>query len=192
MPYITKAELRNYLGLTGTNHDAVLETLTEAASEACDRFTGRVKASLGAGFLTHSIVSERHWLDHEARLVLEEWPVVSISSATLRGDAITENTDFFLRSDEGIMTFFDGSDHRKKETGPVVITYIAGFSEAPDRVRACCYRLGSYWFTRKDAEGRGALLIGDYQETFRMPEIKDILEEELSTLKLDGIGIGGI
>lgn len=192
MPYITRTELRNYLGITGSNHDSVLDTYIEASSEACDIFTGRVQGILGSGFLTHSISSERHWLINEARVVMEEWPVISISTATLRGQSVVTDTDFFLRNREGIMTFFDGSDHKKKETGPVVITYIAGYVSVPDRVKNCCFRVSSYWFSRKSAEGMGAQLIGDMQETFRLPEVKDILEEELSTLRIDGIGISGI
>lgn len=192
MSYITRTELRNYLGLTGTNHDAILDTYIESASEACDIYTFRTKTTLGSGFLTHSNVTERHWINEEARVVLEEWPVVSISSVTLRGDAVVLDTDYFLRTQEGIMTFFDGSGYRKKETGPIVVSYIAGYPSVPNRVRTVCLRLGSYWFSRKTAEGMGAQLIGDMQETFRLPEVTDLLDEELIRLRLDGIGIGGI
>lgn len=191
MAYISRTELRTYIGLTGTNHDTVLDNFTEAASEACDIFTGRTKGNLGSGFLTHSIVSERHWLRDEARVVLEEWPVVSLSSATLRGDAIVEDTDFFLRDQEGIMTFYTGDGYKKQESGPVVISYVAGFSQVPDRVKTACMRLGSYWFARKQAtEGVGAFLMGDFQQTWRSPEVQDILEEELIRFRLDGISVG--
>lgn len=192
MAYVTRTELRTYIGITGTSHDSILDNFIEAASEACDLHTGRVQGALGAGFLTHSNTNERHWITNEARVVLEEWPVVSITSATLRGSAIVEGTDFYLRDGPGIMTFFEGSSYKKQESGPVAISYIAGYTTVPERVKTCCFRVGAYWFARKGAEGLGAQLIGDMQETFRIPEVKRILEEELSDFTLDFIGIRGV
>lgn len=186
MPYVTRDNLRNYLGITGSEHDEVLDSLIEAASEACDMYTGRINGSLGAGFLTHSVLNEREWLNEQSSYNLDEWPVQSISSISLRGDALTENTDYILKDNTG-QIFFIGSDdeYRTYETGPLKITYVAGFEAAPHRVKLACLRLGSYWFSRKSAEGVGAQLIGDMQETFRVPEVKRILDEELEGFQVD-------
>jgi hypothetical protein len=187
MAYITKGELKTYLGLTGSNFDLTLERLAEASAEACDVHTGRTSGTLGAGFLTHSIVSEKHILDNEPRVLFGEWPVQSVTSATLRGVAITENTDYYLRGQEGILTFIDGSDHPKDELGPVFLNYVAGFNSVPNRVRLACLRISAYWFVRAESEGMGAQLIGDLQETYRIPEVERILDEELRAFKLDTI-----
>lgn len=190
MAYITRTNLRSYIGITGSNYDSILDTFVDAASEACDTFTGRVNSTLGAGFLTHSISNERHWVTNSSRVILKEWPVVSISSITLRGTAVTENNDFFLRKDTGVITFFDGSNRKKVEDGPVFVSYVAGYASVPNAVKQSCLRLGSYWFSRRQGEGMGAQLIGDIQETFRLPESRKILEEDLIDYKLDITNVG--
>ena len=192
MAYVTRTELRTYLGITSSVHDTVLDSYANAASEACDMFTGRINGSLGSGFLTHSIVSERHWITDEAHIVLGEWPVVSITSATLRGDSIVQDSDYFLRTDAGIMTFFVGSESKSRETGSVAISYVAGYESVPESVKNCCCRLASYWFARRQGEGMGAQLIADIQETFRLPESAEILQEEIGRYRLNAFGVGGL
>jgi hypothetical protein len=192
MAYVTRVELRNYIGLTGSQYDSTLDTLADAASAACDVFTGRTKGTNGYGFLTHSNTSEIYFLDNKKHIVLEEWPVVSVSAMTLRGTAQIVDTDYYLKYDSGIVTFFDASGYPYKESGPLVVTYIAGFEELPADVELTCLRVAAYWFARKSTEGVGAQLLSDIQETFRIPEVKRILEEGLSGYTLNAVGIGSL
>lgn len=192
MAYVTRVELRNFIGLTGSTYDSTLDTLADAASVACDTFTGRTKGTLGRGFFTHSNTSEHYFLDSKKHVVLEEWPVQSVSSMTLRGVTQTVNDDYFLRSREGVVSFYDASGYTYPESGPMVVSYIAGFEELPYDVELTCLRVAAYWFARKSAEGLGAQLLSDIQETYRIPEVKRILEEGLSGYKLDAVGIGSL
>jgi hypothetical protein len=192
MAYVTRVELRNHIGLTGSQYDSVLDTLADAASVACDTFTGRTKGARGYGFLTHSNVSEHYFLEQKKHVVLEEWPVQSISSMTLRGVTQTLDSDYFLRDKEGIVAFYDASGYIYPESGPMVVSYIAGFNELPYDVELTCLRVAAYWFARKGAEGLGAQLLSDIQETYRIPEVKRILEEGLSGYVLDAVGIGSL
>ena len=41
MSYTTLAQVKQYLGITGTSEDALLARLIDAASAAIDRYTGR-------------------------------------------------------------------------------------------------------------------------------------------------------
>jgi hypothetical protein len=41
MGYVTLAQVKQYLGITGTSEDALLTRLIDAASAAIDRYTGR-------------------------------------------------------------------------------------------------------------------------------------------------------
>jgi len=192
MAYVTRVELRNYIGLTGSQYDSVLDTIADSASVACDVFTGRTKGALGSGFLTHSNASERHFLENKQHVILEEWPVQSVSTMTLRGTAQAVDTDYYLRYEEGIATFFDASGYPYRESGPLVVSYVAGFNELPFDVETTCLRVAAYWFARKSTEGLGAQLLSDIQETFRIPEVKRILEEGLSGYVLNAVGTGSL
>lgn len=190
MAYITGLELKDYLDITGTAHDSVLQQMVDSASERIDRFTGRVFGKIGSGFLTHSNLGETHFVDRSEIQLLDEWPVQSISSIKIDGDSLTEGTDFVVDKNLGILTFLSTAQGIKtphRFLGWLEVDYIAGFEVVPQEVPLTAFRLGSYWFSRKGAEGLGAQLIGDLQETFRSPEETRILEESVGHLALNRV-----
>lgn len=186
MSYVNLDTLKSGLGMTHTNdHDVVLELYRQASAERCDHYTGRVYGDdPGTGFEEHTLSGQVYELDYVSRVILREWPVVSISSITLAGSALVENSDYRIDLRTGVVIFTDSAGHESRVSGVLIVTFVAGFSVVPADVSLCCLRLSSYWFSRKDTEGMGSQLIGDLQESYRRPEEQLILQDTIGGYRI--------
>jgi uncharacterized phiE125 gp8 family phage protein len=161
---VTLADLKAYLGISESGHDAVLGGLIDAASEAIERACGRAFAQAER--------TEYHDGRGSAWLVLKERPIASI--ADLRDDLDREfgaasaivADDYTFYPEEGIVrlltgTFQDGSRN-------VRVRYTAGYQTVPEDLAQACLMLAASWFNagHQGGDGLTAEVLGDYRAEY--------------------------
>lgn len=92
-PLVSLAELKGYLGITGTQDDSLIASVASNASIMVERDTGRV-------FAVSSNVTRRYSSNGQASLVIHDRPFVDGSRVvTLSGITRTEGTDVWFLTD---------------------------------------------------------------------------------------------
>jgi len=93
----TLAEAKTYLKLNVTDYDSTIERLINAASEAIEKYCNR--------HFEKAIYTE--WYKGHGRqlLLLNQFPIVSVTSVTIDGSAYTEgeDNDFTIDSEAGML-----------------------------------------------------------------------------------------
>jgi hypothetical protein len=114
-----KAYLQDYSG--GTKYDALFETLIDGVSEAFNAYVGRALAKT-----TYTAV----YFDGDGKesLLLPNYPIVSITSITEDGSALTEgeDSDYLLYAATGILKRVNGAWY--KGSKKIKLTYVAGYT----------------------------------------------------------------
>ena len=105
---------------------SLVADLNEQASETIDLYCGR-------DFGLHEAVTEKHDGNGRERIRLDGYPIISVTSVTLGGTALTEDTDYAILDDAGILERIDyGTWTEGKRNLVVVYTY--GYSAAPGAI----------------------------------------------------------
>jgi len=121
------ADVKNYLGETGSDHDALLEALIDRVSEAVETYCGRR--------FKQETVTEYHDGRGRSRLALRRRPVASVTSLhddldrAYTDEEIVDPDDYTFYPDEGIVeldagVFQDGLRNVK-------VVYVAGYATVP-------------------------------------------------------------
>ena len=94
MPIVSLAELKTYLGLTGTGDDQLLSACIVNAEARLERDTGRT-------FAYSSNVTRTYSTDGQASLVIRDVPSFGSNTrtVTLGGVTMTEGTGYWLLPD---------------------------------------------------------------------------------------------
>jgi len=146
MSYATPAQVKQYLGITGTSEDALLTRLIDAASAAIDRYTGRrfTASTATRPIRREHIVGDVFFLPDDLRALTQ---------------VVTDTSDVLLPAD--FVPFYPPTRVlRIKHTAQSwSIEYTAdvtgqwGFSAAPpDDIVQTCVRLASWMYRSKDAQ----------------------------------------
>ena len=151
MAYATVAELKTYLGISGTADDALLSDLLDRATAAIEAYTGR---SFSATTETRTYGVED--IDDNA-LLLDGW-LLSVTSVTDgSGDAIPSGGYILLPRNAGryyaVRLKSDYDWECTDEDDEVSIAGTWGWSASPpaDIIHACI-RLAAYYYRQKDAQ----------------------------------------
>lgn len=116
---ISLADAKNHLRITTTRHDEKLRGHIETATAAIEEYLHEA--------IVRRTVTQKIRVDQRAlQLVLDHYPVVSITSATVEGTAA--DVSGWDVDDVGILTL------PAAVSGTVVVTYIAGRSVIPPEV----------------------------------------------------------
>ncbi len=92
-PLVSLAELKTYLGLTGTADDSLIASCASNASQMVERDTGRV-------FSVTSNVTRKYSTNGEASVVIHDRPVTDTTrTVTLDGVTLTEDSSFWVLPD---------------------------------------------------------------------------------------------
>jgi len=146
MSYATLAQVKQYLGITGTSEDALLTRLRDAASAAIDRYTGRrfTASTATKTILREHIVRDVFFLPDDLRALTQ---------------VVTDQGDILLSAD--FVPFYPPVRVLRVKASAQAwsIEYTAdvtgqwGFSAAPpDDIVQVCVRLASWMYRSKDAQ----------------------------------------
>jgi len=176
--------------------DELLAFLIKGATKKCEDYCGRA-------FIQRTITENRVG-DGGNLLVLNKRPVASLTSITLDGTALTEDTDFTLHKEEGHVTrptgisFWTTDIQRvcSNEGAKIVIVYTAGYAATraavqallPDAVLAVLVAVSWLYENRLGLKSQNISGVGsvDYGEPGELPEQSKRL---LSSLKGADLGI---
>ena len=124
-PLVSLAELKTYLGLTGTADDQIIASAASNASIMVERDTGRI-------FAVASNVTRKYSTNGEAVLTIHDRPVTDTTrTVTLIGAALTETEGYWLLP-----------DWRDNLTSTSIqLRYF-------DRTRADWYKVDPFWFDK--------------------------------------------
>jgi uncharacterized phiE125 gp8 family phage protein len=146
MGYATLAQVKQYLGITGTSEDALLTRLIDAASAAIDRYTGRRFTASTATKQVHRdhIAGDTFFLPDDLQSVTQV--------VTDEGDVLLP-ADFvpFYPPTRVLRVKASAQDWSIEYTADVTGQW--GFSAAPpDDIVQVCVRLASWMYRSKDAQ----------------------------------------
>lgn len=148
------ATLKAVLGLSGTAQDERLSLAINAASAAIENYCH-------GQFARATVTSERHLQAGGLRLVLKRVPVLSVTSITADGDAVSI-TDLVIESSKGGILYLPGGFPRSGYERSSLSPGILPGSESPDLL--VTYEAG--YVTPAQAAESG----GDYEgETVTLP-----------------------
>lgn len=175
--------------------DTLLEHLINAATKKCEDFCGKA-------FIQRAITENRIG-DGNTHLYLNKRPVSTFTSITLGGNTLTEDTDFTLYDEEGLLLRPVGvttlwSDNPESygwtKNYKIVITYTAGYGATraatqalvPDAVLAVLTAVANWYENRLGLKTENIAGIGS--QSFEIGELPEQSKRLLSSLNFN-IGI---
>jgi|YNPMSStandDraft_1061717.scaffolds.fasta_scaffold00219_33 hypothetical protein len=162
MAYATLAELKSYLGISGTSEDALLNTCLDGATAAIEKHTRRV---------FQAVSGTREYLYNGRNKILLDDDLYSLTSLKLNGVAVTEYRLFPVETTPKawIVVYEIPSGvtwNTYEQTWSVAGLW--GYSASPPHdIKMACLRWAGYLYRLKDAqvfdaaymEGVGQLVI---------------------------------
>ncbi len=134
---------KEHLGVTGTALDAKIQNWIKQASDAIASHCSRV--------FGQETVKETFFVDLDAdSLVLERYPIASISSVTVDGVALA-GTEHIVDKAKGILSRVDGDSLKNWTKGKVEVTYLGGYvllSGLPYDLEQACLKMVQYAYTQ--------------------------------------------
>jgi len=175
--------------------DELLEILINSATKKCEDFCGKA-------FIQRSITENRIG-DGNTHLYLNKKPVSTLTSITLGGSSLTEDTDYTLYKEEGlllrpvgIVTLWSDSPEAYGWTKnyKIVITYTAGYGATraatqalvPDAVLAVLVAVSNWYENRLGVTSENISGIGS--QSYAIGELPEQSKQLLSSINAN-IGI---
>ena len=158
------SDVKQYLGMTDSAHDALITSLVNGASEAIENFCRR---RFGEAEYT-----EYHDGADSALLLLDHTPVKSVDEVRegpcrdFEGCDPIDEDDYVLYPEEGLLLRTSGMFPRGMRN--VRVVYTAGYSSVPAVVGQACAALVASWFNRGHQGGDGleSEQFGDYSAKY--------------------------
>ena len=162
VPYVSPQELIAYLDLEEPVDILLVKDLAHAATTHIEQFTRR-------SFRHKSITSETHFVERTFDVLLNEYPVVSISSIKIDGGAQVI-ADFDVDKEVGRVGL------GTRFSGEFVIDYVSGVDFIPQDINLAAKKVAAWFFQRRNREGvRGERLLS-YNYTFKDDTLGDVRE----------------
>ncbi len=171
MGLTTVANVKAYLGITGSTDDALIENLIDRVTDFIKRYCNRE--------FTKSNYDEYYDGNGTGCLFLPNYPVVSVASLEIDG-IIKASTDYAIYADAGMVRL-----KNEKFTDGVLnvhVTYTAGYATVPKDLEQACTEVVAMKYYSRGTEKFGvtARSFGEggtvsYASTLPA-EIKDVLD----------------
>jgi len=160
---VTLDEVKEYLSISGNDENSLLETLIYSVSRLILDYLHRP--------LLVEEAEEREYLSSVTKYYLSNYPVVSISTLTIDGGALTEGEDFYVDTNTGQIMFTSA------QTGELYVRYTHGFQQIPEPVRVACLKVVSTLYNLRSREGYSRRQIMSYVEVPDDRAREDLLRE---------------
>ena len=174
-------KLHLHIGLSDTTKDNFLEQILNSAYKL-------LEDHIGYSLLQETITEYQNG-NGTNKLVLEKWPVASITSIhvdSLRvfgSDTLIDSGDYYFDPDSGIVDCFksDGTTPGWFPCGikNVKVIYLAGYSSIPAQFAEICREYAAIIFTRSGTEGYTSQSMGSKSETYSEVAIPDYIKWKL-------------
>jgi len=150
MSYVDKSAIKEYLGITQNDDDALIEVLIDRAEKIIEAYTGRIFEAETATKYFDTDNIEGRWLylwgyDLLTITKLTNGDSVELTSDQYRLEPRNENPKWAIRLHEDYTWEFDDSDDE------VSIAGTWGYSATPpDNIQHACIRLTAFLYRQKD------------------------------------------
>ena len=147
------ANVKTYMGISGTDDDTLIGQLVSRASNAIENFCNRIFAS--------TAYTEYHDGDGCARIILDHRPIISVTTIhddldrTFAASSLIAASDYITRDDEGIVEWLSGNATFPSTAAyfydgqlNVKVVYTAGYATIPDAVEQACIMMVAAMYNR--------------------------------------------
>jgi uncharacterized phiE125 gp8 family phage protein len=182
---ISLADAKIEINVSTTDHDEFITRAINNATAAIEKYCAR-------RFASTTYTAERHNGTGTKFLYLNHKPIISVSSVTVDGDAVTEAADYEDEDKYWIEPMIKGGKAEGALYLPngwsvgeqnVVVTYVAGYGSIPYDVRRATATLIKEWYNMySNKDGLKSESIGRYSYSFAalppetMKHIESILD----------------
>jgi uncharacterized phiE125 gp8 family phage protein len=160
--FATLADLKVYLGITGTDSDSLLTTMLEAATKSMQNLIGR---SIFSATYTEKFQSRKHDI---TEVQLKEFPITSITSITDGDGNMLDESDYELYEEEGCIVFSDYYTDGLSLTAykELTVVYVAGYATVPADIEMACMDYAKQMYLDRDENpSLSGERLGDYSYT---------------------------
>lgn len=172
----TLAQLKEYLAVTDTTDDALLTRLLDVCATSIEKWCSRTFAPAD-----YSLTLDGNG---RTRIVVDQWPIVSIASLTIDGNTIPASTGPKVNG----YTF---SGYRidlrgyQFEVGAqnVEVSFRAGYTTVPSDVTQACIKLAALRYRERDRLGVSSKGIAGEQIVFVNDDFPESIERVLNDYK---------
>lgn len=162
----TLAKVKNYLGITTSDHDTLLEYLITRMSTFIRTYCGR-------DFDQTTYTDDKYDGEYknDGFLRLRHFPIISVTSLyddtsrEFTADTEIESGDYIIRNDEGIIQLLDGVFFNEDYQN-IKITYVAGYSTIPEDLEQACIDLVGFKFNTRQSSGKRSERLGRWAVTY--------------------------
>lgn len=157
MAIITLAELKTYLGITGTTEDSKLTTIVAATNTFVETYCNRA-------FEEAEYTEELYDGPGSSVLCLKNWPVSEVAEVIVEDTEVEERTEidgegYYLDAEAGIL---HNNDLWNRGRGIITVTYTAGYETIPDDLKFAVLELASYFRNMSGKSGIRSESLGSY------------------------------
>jgi hypothetical protein len=166
MPLTTLATVKEYLGLTGTGEDSLLNRLIDWATDFIHSYCGRT--------FPQGSYDEYYDGDGTDTLLSHQFPIVSVNSLEVDG-TVKDSTSFVLYAPLGIIRLKSGVFPRGKKN--VRLQYTAGYATIPKDLEQASIELVALKYYDRGRERLGVEGKEGTSFTTQLPqEVKQVLD----------------
>lgn len=155
---VTLDEAKLHLGIDGTDSDALITALIQAAREYAETFTRRK-------FMTTTLTQKLDEFADEMRL--RRPPLVSATIAYIDADgdsqtlsSATYTVDTSVEPGRILLAYGQSWPSVRDQANAITVTYVAGYGDAgdvPEGIKAAIKLLVGHWFANREAVADGRL-----------------------------------
>jgi len=174
MSLTTLFQVKDWLDITSSDYDSMLESLIDVSTEIIESYCKRSFASTQTHIQWWSI-----WDTITDTVRCEYVPIVNFLSLSDDDDVIDPD-DYFVDSESGLVRLYDS--YFTKGVATVCASYVHGYSSVPADIELAARMLTSHLFTSRKTQRLGnveSAKLGDFSvrlsESFFPPEIRSIL-----------------
>ena len=141
--YTTLQEVKLAGPIITNSKDAKILQAIESVSKQIDAITGRIWNKRNIQSEYHDSFDVPETID-DGKLYPEFWPILSVSSLTNDGTALTENVEtttgfFVIEPQRRYIELYSGSFSTDRRA--VITTYVAGFNFVPEEIKQACIEM---------------------------------------------------
>lgn len=168
-PFITGADLSDYLGRDVTEDDAA----AAAVAGACTLIRNSIDQRLDV------VSDDVIFVDGSGTdtLLLPELPIVSVSAVTYRGTALSDETDFILNKRRGSLVARRARATWLKGRANYAVTYTHGYTAMPDDLRTLATHVAARFYDQGIVKLEN---VGGYRVMYAVDDAAGLTPRELS------------
>jgi uncharacterized phiE125 gp8 family phage protein len=150
------ADVKAFLEISDTSFDSLLTSMVQDISQRMENYLNRtLKEDTYTEYF--EVGRRNYWV--------KAYPISTVSSVVVDSTTQVEDTDFFVRENEGLIEFLNKTSGTKPKK--VVITYTGGYTETssvlavPDDLKRACVLQTAYEFRRRKDIGLSSISMPD-------------------------------